>query len=51
VPENLTDFKILKQFCPLRGASILTVIVRSAIWSLVEIERWLVLLINVSTLP
>jgi hypothetical protein len=34
--------KFKKTACPLRGASILTAIVHSAVWSLVEMERWLI---------
>jgi hypothetical protein len=40
--KHLTVFEIYKPACPLRGASILTVIVHSVVWSVVEMERWLI---------
>jgi hypothetical protein len=40
--KHVTVFEILKPACPLRGASVLTVIVHSAVWSLVKMERWLI---------
>jgi hypothetical protein len=49
-PENLTVFEILKPACPLRSASLLTAIVHSAVWSLVDMGMYLSVLIIFSTL-
>jgi hypothetical protein len=40
--KHLTVFEISKPACPLCGASVLTVIVHSAVWSLVRMECWLI---------
>jgi hypothetical protein len=50
-PENLTVFENKEPACPLCGASILTVIVHCAVWSLVETGMYLSVLINLFTLP
>jgi hypothetical protein len=49
--KYLTVFEIQKPACPLGGASILTAIVHSAVWNLVDIGMYLSVLINFSTLP
>jgi hypothetical protein len=40
--ETRDFFWIKKPNCPLRGATILTVFVHSAVWGSVEMERWLI---------
>jgi hypothetical protein len=49
--KYLTVFEIQKSACPLRGASILTVILHSAAWSLIDVGMYLSALIIFSTLP
>jgi hypothetical protein len=41
-PKHMTVFKMSKPACPLRCASILTVIMYSYVWGLVQVERWAV---------
>jgi hypothetical protein len=51
VPETSNGFLNLKTSLPTSSASILTVIVHSAAWSLVEMGMYLSVVINFSTLP
>jgi uncharacterized membrane protein YiaA len=48
-PENRRFLKFKKTAWPLLGASILTIIVYSAVWNLIEMGMYLC--VNFSTLP